>query len=87
MNRGWDNLCQGKNNGCKFKYKTIYRGGSSGALDILQRKGFIKSFKMRFKDSGTWRKGKATDIFRFWFIDKKDFEKMILSQTLDLYLT
>jgi hypothetical protein len=47
-----------------------------------KRKGFINTKKMRFFDS--W--GNQTDIFRFWFINSKEFEDKILRQTLIPYL-
>ena len=53
------------------------------ALGILEKIGLIKSTKMRFWDEGRRRK---TDLFRFWYVDDKDFREIILRQTLDYYL-
>lgn len=53
------------------------------ALAILYKKGFIKRKKrVPFRDSGLAR----WDYFTFWFLDRKDFEEIILKQTLIPYL-
>jgi len=43
----------------------------------------IQSRKMVFHDKG----GIGRDLFRFWFIEEKEFEKQILRQTLIPYIT
>jgi len=42
----------------------------------------IQTMKIRFFDSG----GIGSDIFRFWFLDKQEFEHRILRQTLIPYI-
>jgi len=69
-NRGWIDLCNWKINNCKLHYTRVY-----STLKNMK----IQSYKMRWWDHAT---ALPTDLFRFWFIDKKEFEKRVLSQTL-----
>lgn len=76
--RSWDRLCQKPD--C-IDYRIIH-----GCLTVLKNRGIVLTTKMRFKDHATWRKGRATDIFRFWYLEKEDFVEMKLKHTLIPYL-
>ena len=69
--------CNYKKNGCTFWSFQIYN-----ALRKLEEKGLIHSKKVRFWDRTPLR----TDLFRFWFIDPKDFRERVQKQTLEAYL-
>jgi hypothetical protein len=77
-NRGWDKVCSHEINKCQIYWRQIYE-----ALHQMEKKHWIYSKKLRF-----WDKGRAlpTDTFRFWFINKKDFNEQILRQTLVPYI-
>jgi len=79
--RGWGKgfACNGHN--CKVDWRRVY-----DALRKLQEMHYLHSRRMRFFDGGPTRKGKATDIFRFWFIHPHDFGERVLRQTLIPYV-
>jgi len=71
--------CNNQKNECDPKYRTVWT-----QLGRMEEKGYLFSCKMRFYDKG--HKALATDEFRFWFLDKKEFQEKILRQTLIPYV-
>ena len=67
--------------GCDPVWNDVYKN-----LKILERKHYIYSRRMRFFDHTEGRKGRASDIFRFWYIDYQEFLSRILKQTLIPYI-
>jgi len=72
--------CNYKERGCHFWSLTVYN-----ALRKLEEKRLIFSEKTIFWDK---RKGygKRFDVFRFWFINRKEYRKRIMSQKIDGYI-
>jgi len=58
---------------CRYRLPRIW-----GVLNRMK----ILSTKMRYHDKG----GIGTDLFRFFYLDEKDFEERILRQTLIPYV-
>lgn len=71
--------CNHQTHGCTPKYRRVHN-----QLSLLAKKGWIHTKKMRFYDKSS--RALATDIFRFWFKDEKEFENRILRQTLHPYI-
>ena len=59
---------------CKIDYSQVY--------STLLGMKTPKSRKMRFFDHG----GIGSDVFRFWYLDEKNFEERVLRQTLIPYV-
>ena len=71
--------CNHAKNGCNPKYRTVHT-----QLGVLERRHYLRSRRMRFFDNSS--QALATDIFRFWFIDRYEFMNRILRQTLIPYM-
>lgn len=72
--------CNHKERGCHFWSLTVYN-----ALRKLEDKGLIQSEKTRFWDKRKGQ-GRRLDLFRFWFINREDYEKRVLRQKMEGYV-
>jgi len=71
--------CRENKNDCFVHYWETYR-----ELMVLVNKHYLYTRKMRFFEET--KDALPTDVFRFWFINKEDFHKRVLSQTLIPYI-
>ena len=72
--------CNHKERGCHFWSLTVYN-----KLRVLENKRLVHSEKTRFWDKRKGQ-GRRLDLFRFWFIERREYERRILRQKIEGYL-